>query len=296
MPKGILVVPPKLGFVYVYLHNPLTLQYLWSLNSSAYGENDIMIRHAIMIWIDAAWHSQRQVVPVRDRAFGPPLSRLRALAGYSASASKASFAPDRLTPPPAYISGFLALATNSRALLDAVCACGLALVVDGFEQLDFCYIGERLRRYLNLHRARPARLELVKRLMHRFGHITRIKDALRPLGNWANRVELIVDFVQHAAVTPNHVALHLPCHHHDRRGCCVCRADCRRCVLQARPRYHERSAYVVPRTRVTVRHVRSCLLVPRGDELDTRLLCKSVKSVIELDSRKPEYHPHAFTI
>ena len=254
-----------------------------------------MIRHTIMIWIDAARHSQRQVVPVRDRAFALrrlDYGRLQVFGECEQGIVRAG----QIDAAARVYQRILGVGYNARALLDAVCACGLALVVDGFEQLDFCYIGERLRRYLNLHRARPARLELVKRLMHRFGHITRIKDSLRPLGNWANRVELVVDFVQHAAVNPNHVALHLPCHNHNRRGCCECRADCRRCVLQARTRYHERSAYVVPRTRVTVRHVRSCLLVPRGDELDTRLLCKSVKSVIELDSRKPEYHPHTLSI
>ena len=174
-----------------------------------------MLRHTIMIWIDAARHSQRQVVPVRDRALALcrlDYGRLQVFG----ECEQGIVGAGQINTTARVYQRILGIGYNARALLDAVCACGLALVVDGFEQFNFCYIGERLRRNLNLHRARPARLELVKRLMHRFGHIARVENALRPLGNRANRVKLVVDFVQNAAVTPNHVALHLSRHNHDR--------------------------------------------------------------------------------
>ena len=93
---------------------------------------------------------------------------------------------------------------------------GEAHVVGPIEQRDVGFLGERLRRHLDLHRLATAALHSGERFVHGLGDLPRGQRPALPRCDRAHEVELVVDLVQQAEALADPVAVDLTGDEHHR--------------------------------------------------------------------------------
>src|SRR5256884_421602 len=117
-----------------------------------------------------------------------------------------------------------------------------------------------------------------------------------PFRDRRDRVELVVDLVQHADVLPELSLRHLAREHQHGRGGGVGGAEAGGRVEEPGPRHDEGRAEGRSRAGVAVGHVRRRLLVACDDEADPGLVPERRQHPVELDAGQAEHHPHAFAV
>ena len=128
------------------------------------------------------------------------------------------------------------------------------------------------------------------------GDLRDLEDALAPLGDGADDVELVVDLMEDADVLPQHVPVDLSGDEQDGRGGGVGGAQAGGCVEQAGTGDDEGRANVAGRPGVAVRHVGGGGLVACGDEADGGLVIQGVGGVVRLHAGEAEDHADAFSV
>ena len=214
----------------------------------------------------------------------------------SATARSASWAPERLTPPPAMITGSLAATRSATARSSSGAGAAGRSTGGRVQERHLALVLEGLGGDVDDDRARPPGTELARRLADRGGDLLDLEDPRPPLRHRRDGVELVVHLVEQAHVLADPALGNLSRDHEDGRRCRIRGGEARRGVEEARPRHDQGDAEVAARPRVAVGHVRRGLLVTRGDEPDARLLAERGHGAVELDAREPEDHAHALAM
>ena len=148
--------------------------------------------------------------------------------------------------------------------------------------------------YFHLRGARTASPHLA----HGFVNSTRdgghIVDALAPLGDRSDDVELVVNLVQGATITPNIITLDLSGQEQDRRRSCVGCPQRRAGVLDTRPRHHEGHSWLPSHARIAISHIRGGLLMPYGHHADIRLPIEGIVDAHNLYARESKHYLYTF--
>jgi hypothetical protein len=105
-----------------------------------------------------------------------------------------------------------------------------------------------------------------------------IVDALAPFGNGSDNVDLVVNLVQSATITPNVITLNLSGQEQDRRRSSIGCPQRRAGVLDPRPGHHQGYAGLPGHARIAISHIRGGLLVPHGHNADIRL---SIEGIVD---------------
>jgi len=154
----------------------------------------------------------------------------------------------------------------------------------------------RVGRHLEVDGARPPSPELLDRLVGGARDVGDFEDAPPPLRDRRDRVELIVDLVEHADVLPELGLGDLTREHQHRRGGGVGRAEAGGRVEESGPRHDEGGAKGRAGSGIPVGHVARGRLVTRDDEADARLVPERGHHAVELDAGQAEHHTHAFPV
>src|SRR5205809_874692 len=154
----------------------------------------------------------------------------------------------------------------------------------------------RVGRHLEVDGARPPSPELLDRLVGGARDVGDLEDAPPPLRDRRDRVELIVDLVEHADVLPELGLGDLAREHQHRRGGGVGRAEAGGRVEESGPRHDEGGAKGRAGSGIPVGHVARGRLVTRDDEADARLVPERGHHAVELDAGQAEHHTHAFPV
>src|SRR5437867_3507635 len=163
-------------------------------------------------------------------------------------------------------------------------------------ELHLAFALHRVGRQLEVDGTWPPRPELLDRLVGGACHVADLEHAPPPLGDRRDRVELVVDLVQHADVLPELGLGDLTRDHQHRRGGRVRRAEAGRRVEEPGPRHDEGRTEGGPGARVAIGHVARRLLMARDDKADARLVPERGHGAVELDAGQAEYDAHAFSV
>ena len=123
-----------------------------------------------------------------------------------------------------------------------------------------------------------------------------VENAVRPLGDRLDGVELVVDFVEHTSVHADEVALYLSGDYQDGGRGGVGSADGGAGVLEAGARDDEGGSDAASGAGVAVCHVGCGLFVSGVYESDSGFLGESVEGVVELDAGESEDDADAFAV
>ena len=97
-----------------------------------------------------------------------------------------------------------------------------------------------------------------------------IVDALAPLGDGPDNIDLVINLMQGATITANVITFDLPGQEqHWRRGSIRC-SQRRTGVLDAWARHDEGHTRLPSHARIAIGHIRRGLLMPHGHDADIR--------------------------
>ena len=164
------------------------------------------------------------------------------------------------------------------------------------DELHLVLALHRVGRHLEVDRARPPRPELLDRLVGGTRDVGDLEHAPAPFRDRRDRVELIVDLVEHADVLPELGLRDLAREHQHRRGRGVGRAEAGGRVEEPGPRHDERGAEGRAGAGIAVGHVARRLLVAGDHEADPGLVPERGHHAVELDTGQAEHHPYAFPV
>jgi hypothetical protein len=172
----------------------------------------------------------------------------------------------------------------------------LALIgfVDASHQGHVSQSGQHIWRHLHFGRTRTALAHLPHCLLNRRGNLRHGMGSLTPLGDRPNRILLVVDFVQRAAILPDIETLHLTGQQQHRRRGRIGRAQRGTGILHTRARYHQGDTGLPRHPGIAVGHVCCRLLVTHGHDLNVGLTVEGVIDRHDLHSGHSEHHLYPF--
>ena len=153
-------------------------------------------------------------------------------------------------------------------------------------------VHERLGRCLHVDGAGPAGAHLHERLVDRAGQLTGLEHPGRPLGDRAHDVELVVDVVEQAEVTPDPGPVDLAGEHQDGRRARPGGGQAGHGVVDAHPGHHAGDAGPPRGPGVAVGHVGGRLLVAGGEPPDVGVV-ERVEQVHGLVAGQAEHDLHS---
>ena len=150
----------------------------------------------------------------------------------------------RTAPPPAQMSGLLAPRNSAAARRTWSQSRAAGTGVGHGGKRDVGGGGQDIGGNFHLRGARTTSPHLAHGFVNSARDGGHIVDALAPLGDRPDDVDLVVNLVQGATITPDVITLDLSGQEQDRRRRCVGCAQRRAGVLDTRSRHHEGHAWL----------------------------------------------------